>query len=62
MSSRKKILLAISILSAIAIWPIAVLIVVTIMVNIIPAIITIGLIGIMAYSIYKGMEDEEPYI
>ena len=51
-----------SVLIAIAIWPIAVLIVVTIMVNIIPAIITIGLIGIMAYSIYKGMEDEEPYL
>jgi len=60
MNKWKKMLL--SVLIAIAIWPIAVLIVVTIMVNIIPAIITIGLIGIMAYSIYKGMEDEEPYI
>jgi len=51
-----------SVLIAIAIWPFAVLIIVTIMMNIIPGMITIGLIGIMAYSIYKGMEDEEPYI
>jgi|TARA_R110001592_G_scaffold32770_2_gene114461 hypothetical protein len=51
-----------SILIAIAIWPIAVLIVATILFNIIPAMITIGLIGYMAYSIYKGLGDDEPFI
>ena len=62
MNNRKLFRIIASICIAIAIWPIALLIVLSIMINIIPAIVTIGMIGLMAYAIYKGWDNEEPYL
>ena len=58
MGKKQLIRMIASILIAIAILPIAVIIVLSI-ISIVPWLITISIIGIMAMAIYRTWDDEE---